>query len=186
MDPLSLFLIALGLSMDAFAVSIASGVIIRKHAYRQAVVYGLMFGGFQMLMPIVGYGAGSAFSASISAYDHWIAFGLLFFIGAKMVYESFEMDEIEKADGGTSALTLLGLSNATSIDALAVGVSFSFLNVMIWGPALLIGVVTFVMSFAGVLIGNRFGHAYEKKVEMLGGLILVGIGVKILVEHLSA
>jgi putative Mn2+ efflux pump MntP len=186
MDILSIVFIAFALSMDAFAVSIASGVIIRNQKVKKAVTFGLMFGGFQMFMPIIGYAAGHTFRSYITTFDHWIAFGLLSMIGAKMIHEAFQMEQQETAASEVTGLTLLGLSIATSIDALAVGVSFSFLNVNIWGPALLIGVITFGMSFAGVLLGNRCGAMFEKKVEIAGGVILIGIGIKILVEHLTA
>ncbi len=186
MDILSIVFIAFALSMDAFAVSIASGVIIRRQQLRKAVTFGLMFGGFQMLMPVLGYGAGRTFRSHIMAFDHWIAFGLLLAIGVKMIYEALRMEAIERSAPEMTGFALLGLSIATSIDALAVGISFSFLSVAILLPVLIIGVVTFGMSFMGVLLGNKFGGLFEKKIEILGGIILIGIGVKILLEHLMS
>jgi putative Mn2+ efflux pump MntP len=186
MDILTIFFIAFALTMDAFAVSIASGVIIRRQKIRKAVTFGVMFGGFQMLMPVIGYGAGHTFRSYITAFDHWIAFGLLLAIGIKMIYEALRLETIEQSVSGLNGFSLLGLSIATSIDALAVGISFSFLEVAILLPILIIGVVTFGMSFLGVLLGNKFGGLFEKKIEILGGIILIGIGIKILLEHIMA
>ena len=184
MDILSIVFIAFALAMDAFAVSLASGVIMKKQKIRKAVTFGVMFGGFQMVMPVLGYGAGNTFRTQITSFDHWIAFGLLLGIGAKMIYEALRMEDIERSAPEMTVLALLGLSIATSIDALAIGISFSFLNVAILLPVLIIGVVTFGMSFSGVLLGNRFGGLFEKKIEILGGAVLIGIGIKILLEHL--
>ena len=186
MDIPSLVCIAFALSMDAFAVSVASGVIIKRQQIRKAVTLGLMFGGFQMFMPLIGYSAGRTFRSYITTFDHWIAFALLLAIGVKMIYEASRMEAIERSGPDMTGLALLGLSIATSIDALAVGISFSFLNVSILLPSLMIGVVTFGMSFAGVFLGNKFGGLFEKKIEILGGVILIGIGIKILLEHTLA
>jgi len=183
MDILTICLIALGLAMDAFAVSIASGVIIKREKIKRAMMFGAMFGGFQMGMPLVGYGAGRIFQTYITTFDHWVAFGLLVFIGAKMIYEATRLKDIEQTGSALTTKVLLGLSIATSIDALAVGVSFACLKVAIFVPALIIGGITFFMSFIGVLLGNAFGALFEKKVEILGGLVLMGMGVKILIEH---
>lgn len=184
MDMLTIFFIAFGLSMDAFAISVASGVIIKKQKIRNAVTFGVMFGGFQMLMPVIGYGTGCAFHQYITAFDHWVAFGLLFAIGIKMIYEAVHLEAVERSVVDMNAFVLLGLSIATSIDALAAGISFSFLNLNILPPVLVIGAVTFIMSFFGVILGNKFGGLFEKKIEILGGLVLIGIGIKILLSHL--
>jgi putative Mn2+ efflux pump MntP len=184
MDILSIFLIAVGLALDAFAVSVASGVIMQRQRVKQGVTFGLLFGGFQMLMPVVGYAAGKTLRPYICAIDHWVAFALLVAIGAKMIYEATRMEEFEQAKPDMTVIVLLGLAVATSIDALAVGISFALLNIPIVIPVIVIGVMTFVLSFAGVFLGNMFGGLLEKKVEILGGLVLIGMGVKILLEHL--
>lgn len=185
MNILTIFFIAFALAMDAFAVSVASGVIIRSQKIKKALVIGAMFGGFQMFMPVIGYGAGYTFRLYITAFDHWIAFGLLVAIGIKMIYEAMRLEVIKQSALEISGFRLLGLSIATSIDALAVGVSFSFLKVAIFLPVLIIGAVTFSTSFLGVLLGNKFGGLFKKKIEILGGLILVVIGIKILLEHVK-
>ena len=184
MDIITILLIAIGLSMDAFAVSVTSGFAVErlriKHAFRMA----LFFGGFQFLMPILGWFTGLSLKDLITGIDHWVAFVLLFFIGAKMIYESTKM-ESEKGTGNAFKLgTLFLLAIATSIDALAVGISLSFLNVAIVSPSIVIGVVTFLLTFAGVYIGKKFGHFFESKLEIAGGLILIGLGFKILIQHL--
>ncbi len=184
MDTLTILFIAVGLAMDAFAVSITCGVSMVKLRVRSALRIALAFGGFQALMPVMGYLAGLSIRTFMVSVDHWIAFSLLVFIGCKMIYESFSMDGDGKKRNADDALTLLGLSIATSIDALAVGFSLSLLKVDIIAPALIIGVVTFLISFAGTYIGTRVGHLFERKVEVLGGLILIGIGIKILVVHM--
>jgi len=169
--------------MDAFAVSISNGIIVQKDKLKLALKLGLFFGGFQAIMPLIGWLAGFSFKEMISDIDHWIAFGLLLIIGLKMIYESFGMDsEQEKKD--LSYYTIIILSIATSIDALAVGVSFVFLKVDIILPVILIGIITFVMSFLGVFLGNKFGKLFGSKIEIIGGLVLIGIGTKILIEHL--
>lgn len=184
MNIFSIVLIAIGLAMDAFAVSIANGLIIKKKKYFNAFKFGVSFGLFQMVMPIMGWSLGYRLKDLIQNIDHWIAFFLLGFIGVKMIYESFKIEKIEKDEASITLSVLLGLSVATSIDALAVGLSFAFLEVSIVVPVLIIGGVTFVLSYLGVLIGNRFGPLFEKKMEIIGGLILIGIGFKILIEHL--
>lgn len=182
-DILSTILIGLGLSMDAFAVSIASGVAIKdlkiSHAFRIA----LFFGGFQAIMPVFGWLSGLSLRDYIASFDHWVAFGLLFAIGAKMIYESFKLEEKENGKNPLNLYVLLILAIATSIDALAVGLSFAFLKVAIVAPVLIIGAITFVTSFCGVFIGDKMGHFFEKKIEIAGGLILIGIGIKIVIEH---
>jgi putative Mn2+ efflux pump MntP len=184
MDTITLLLIALGLSMDAFAVSISNGITIKHQRANHALRIGLFFGSFQALMPLIGWSAGLSFREFISGVDHWIAFGLLIFIGGKMIYESTRMDAREKESKPLSLSTLLILSVATSIDALAVGISFALLKISIITPIIVIGTVTFILSSLGVLVGNKAGHFFEKKIEVLGGLILIGIGAKILIEHL--
>jgi manganese efflux pump family protein len=181
----TIFVIALGLSMDAFAVSITSGLGMERFRVKSALRIALFFGGFQALMPVIGYFAGLSIRSLISSFDHWIAFGLLLFVGARMIYESlFNHDDESKMDTEDLA-TLLMLAVATSIDALAVGLSLSLLEVDIVSSASLIGTVTFVLSFFGVLIGRRAGRALGSRVEILGGVILIGIGFKILLSHLS-
>lgn len=185
-------LIAVGLSMDAFAVSVSSGICIPdlrfRHAFRAAAFFGL----FQFLMPLAGYFAGAAFRNLIRGYDHWIAFGLLAFVGAKMVKDSFEVrtdpacDEEELRKKNILDLgTLVLLSVATSIDALAVGLSYSLLDQPILTPAAVIGALTFLVCLAGCEFGKRIGAAFERWAETAGGVVLIGIGVKILAEHLS-
>ena len=184
MNTLTIILIAVGLAMDAFAVSITCGISMVKLRLRSALRISLAFGSFQAIMPIVGFLAGLSIRGLIQSFDHWIAFSLLAFIGCKMIYESLFMDSDEKKMDVDDLLTLLGLSIATSIDALAVGISLSLLKVDILSPAIIIGIITFLISFAGTVIGTRFGHLFEKKMEIAGGLILIGIGFKILFEHL--
>ena len=181
----TILFIGLGLAMDAFAVSMASGVIIKKNRLHHALRFGLVFGIFQMMMPIVGYMAARSLESFISDYDHWLAFVLLVFIGVKMIYEALRFEEIESREREFSHLVLVGLAVATSIDALAIGVSFAALAVPIMMPVVVIGAVTFILSFSGIFIGNRFGTLFEKKVEILGGIILIIIGFAILLEHLQ-
>lgn len=181
----TIIIIAFGLAMDAFAVSVASGLEMTRLKIRHAMRMALSFGFFQAIMPILGWAAGNQARAFISGVDHWIAFGLLTAIGIKMIYEAFKIKEKVNEPEEMSIYILLMLSIATSIDALAVGISLSFLKVAIVMPSIIIGVVTFSLSLAGVLIGRRFGHFFETKIEIAGGLILTGIGIKILIEHLS-
>ncbi len=185
MDFLSLFLLAVGLSMDAFAVSICKGLALKKIQFKHALIVGLWFGGFQALMPVIGYFLGAQFKDAIAAYDHWIAFGLLILIGGNMIREAvFDKDEPE-TDSALSFRSMLVLAVATSIDALAVGVTFAFLDVNIWTSVALIGVTTCILSMIGVKVGSVFGAKYEKKAEFIGGVILILLGVKILLEHLG-
>jgi len=181
---ITIILIAFGLAMDAFAVSVTSGITIKELKIRNALKIALFFGLFQAVMPVIGWLAGLSLRALISSIDHWIAFGLLFIVGCKMIYESFNLASDKRTINPLDVYILLMLSLATSIDALAVGVSFAFLKVSIATPVIIIGVVTFGLSFLGVYIGDRFGHFFEKKIEIAGGLILIGIGIKILIEHL--
>ena len=176
-------LIAIGLAMDAFAVSISSGALIKNLRYRNALQIAFFFGAFQALMPVAGWWGGLRVREYITEMDHWIAFGLLGFIGCKMISESFQLEK-EEPWNPLHVPILFFLSVATSIDALAVGITFAFLDISIVPPVLVIGAVTFLFSFAGVFLGNRFGHLFEGKIEIVGGLVLIGIGFKILMEHL--
>ncbi len=184
MSIVSLFLIAVGLSMDSLAVAITSGLTIRQARFQQALRIAMFFGLFQALMPMVGWLAGLSLRGWIAGVDHWAAFGLLTIIGVKMIVESFKPKDSSHVSGTLPLPVLLMLSVATSIDALAVGLSLSFLKTPIVGPALLIGAVTFSISLLGGLIGSRAGERFGNRIEALGGLILVGIGTKILIAHL--
>lgn len=179
-----LLLIAIGLSMDAFSVSICKGLTTKRFSWRMALVCGLWFGFFQALMPIIGYYLGAQFQEMIEAYDHWIAFGLLFLIGANMIREAVWGKE-EEQDGSLGFKTMILLAIATSIDALAVGVSFACIQVKLWSSVIIIGITTFLFSVLGVKIGHVFGSKYEKSASILGGIILILIGLKILLEHLG-
>ncbi len=178
-----LFFIAVGLSMDAFAVSVCKGLSVRKLRPRHLLLAGLYFGGFQALMPVIGWLLGSRFETLIVSVDHWVAFGLLSLIGGNMIKESFSPEEEMNDDFGVKTMLLLAV--ATSIDALAVGITFAFLSVRILPAAGLIGVTTFLLSMAGVWIGQVFGARFKAGAERLGGVILILIGVKILLEHLG-
>lgn len=178
-------LIAVGLSMDCLAVSISSGFVIKKLRLNHAILIAFFFGLFQSLMPLAGWFMGLSVIHLISAIDHWVAFGLLAFIGGKMIFEAFELDEEKKWMNPMKLSVLLLLSVATSIDALAVGFSFAVLKIHIIVPIIIIGTVAFLFSFAGVYIGDKFGHFFERKIEFAGGVILIGIGLKILIEHLG-
>lgn len=183
MDIISIVLIGIGLAMDAFSVSVTDGIVLKKPTVYQAGKIALFFGAFQFMMPCLGYLLGSAFAQYIEAFDHWIAFILLGFIGGKMVYESLTEKEESEIKNPLSFMTLLVLAIATSIDALAVGVTFATISVPVLSASAIIGVVTFFISFAGVYIGSRFGNLFGNKAEIAGGLVLIGIGIKILVEH---
>lgn len=183
-----LFLIGVGLSMDAFAVSVCKGLNMRgKINFKHAGVIALFFGGFQAIMPLIGYFLGMGFEKYITRIDHWIAFLLLGFIGGKMIVEAIkEWNEVDKQEEDKLDIKeLFVLAVATSIDALAVGITFAFLNVNIWSSISIIGTTTFVLSIIGVVIGNKFGSKYKSKAELVGGIILVLMGVKILLEHLG-
>ena len=184
MDIWALLLLAIGLSMDAFAVSICKALAMKKITWQKSCVVGLWFGGFQALMPTIGYFLGIQFEEYITAYDHWIAFGLLLLIGANMIKESFCKEEADESDSLRFQHMLL-LAIATSIDALAVGVTFAFLQVNIWQAVSFIGVVTFAFSVVGMKLGNVFGMKHKSKAEFAGGLILILLGIKILLEHLG-
>ena len=183
MTYLELFFIAVGLSMDAFAVSICKGLSVRQLRPRHAIIAGAYFGGFQALMPVIGWLLGRQFEGLIKSIDHWIAFVLLALIGANMIREAVKNEE-ENLNDSFSPRTMLPLAVATSIDALAVGVTFAFLDVDIVPAVSMIGVTTFVLSAIGVKIGNVFGAKYKSKAELVGGIVLVVMGVKILIEHL--
>ena len=184
MSLMELFLIAVGMSMDAFAVSVCKGLSVRKATVKHALCVGLYFGGFQALMPLIGYLLGTQFESVITSVDHWIAFGLLAFIGGNMIREALSREE-EKLDDSFSFRTMMTLAVATSIDALAMGVTFAFLRVDIVPAVLLIGATTFVLSAVGLKVGNVFGAKYKARAELFGGVVLVLMGLKILLEHLG-
>ncbi len=184
MGLLELFILAVGLSMDAFAVSVCKGLAMPKITVKKAAVVGIWFGGFQALMPALGYLLGSQFKESITAIDHWIAFILLGIIGGNMIREACS-GECENENDSLDVKTMFLLAVATSIDALAVGITFAFLKVNIAAAVTFIGVTTFIISAAGVKIGNIFGTKYKAKAELAGGIILVLLGLKILLEHLG-
>ncbi len=178
-----IFILAVGLAMDAFAVAVCKGLSINKINFKIPLIVGLWFGAFQALMPLIGYFLGVQFSDKIAAVDHWIAFILLGLIGANMLKEAFSKEE-DKADASLSPMAMLPLAVATSIDALAVGVTLAFLNVNVTIAVACIGIVTFIISALGVKIGNVFGAKYKSKAEITGGVILIILGIKILAEHL--
>lgn len=179
-----LFVIAVGLSMDAFAVSICKGLSMKKMNVKNALLTGLYFGGFQAGMPLIGYLLGTQFKEYIVSIDHWIAFILLGIIGANMIKEALSKDE-EEVDDSFGFKSMILLSIATSIDALAVGVTFAFLNVNIVPAVSFIGIITFTLSAIGIKIGNVFGTKFKSKAELFGGAVLIIMGIKILLEHLE-
>ena len=183
MSILELFILAVGLSMDAFAVSVCKGLSLGKIKPKHMCIAGAWFGGFQALMPLIGYFLGSFFAEMIEKYDHWVAFVLLAIIGGNMIKESFCKDE--KVDSSMDVKSMLLLAIATSIDALAVGVTFAFLQVQIVHAVSFIGVITFIFSAVGVKIGSVFGTKYKSKAELFGGIVLVLIGIKILLEGIG-
>ena len=187
MGLLSLFLIGVGLSMDAFAVSVCKGLSMRKINKQHTLIIALFFGGFQALMPLVGWLLGKQFEEYITSVDHFIAFGLLGIIGGNMIREALkgEEEEEQKEEPKLNIKELVLLAIATSIDALAVGITFAFLKVNIWEAILVIGLTTFLLSVVGVVIGNVFGSKYEKGAQIIGGIILILMGTKILLEHLG-
>jgi len=186
MDLLSIILIAVGLAMDAFAVSITCGLTIQRPNRWKYLKIPLAFGGFQALMPVIGWLAGQTLQKYIVNFDHWIAFGLLVYIGGHMIYEAITIKECTPESDPSGNLVLLSLSIATSIDALAVGVTFAFLEMKIVIPVIIIGLITFSISLIGIIIGKRVGCYLGKKVEVFGGIVLIGIGLKILIGHLLA
>ena len=182
----TLLVIAVGLGMDAFAVAVAAGVKLCRVTWRQAGRMALAFGGFQFAMPLLGWLGGQTVTGVLRAMDHWVAFGLLVIIGVKMMIEAWRGDTEKVSDRNPAdSRILLVLAIATSLDALAVGLSLCVLDQPIVAPSLVIGLVTFCLCYAGVYVGRRFGHIFERKAELLGGLILVGIGVKILFDHIG-
>ena len=184
MSLIELFLIAVGLSVDAFAVSVCKGLSVRKAEPRHSLIVGAYFGGFQALMPALGYVLGRQFESLITSVDHWIAFVLLGIIGGNMIREALKGEQ-EELDGSFTFKAMLPLAIATSIDALAMGVTFAFLQVQIVPAVLFIGVTTFVLSAIGLKVGNVFGAKYKSRAELFGGVVLVLMGVKILLEHLG-
>ena len=179
-----LVVLAVGLSMDAFAVSICKGLALQRVSWKECCIAGAWFGGFQALMPLLGYLLGTQFEQFVTSVDHWIAFVLLGIIGGNMIREALSKDE-DKLDGSLAFKTMLLLAIATSIDALAVGITFAFLRVDIALSVGLIGATTFVLALVGVAVGHRFGARYEKAAAIAGGVVLVLIGTKILLEHLG-
>jgi manganese efflux pump family protein len=183
MDVLTIVLIAVGLAMDALAVSIAKGIAIEHKRRKSGLILALSFGGFQMLMPTIGYFAGFSFKEVIMGIDHWIAFSLLTFIGSKMIYDSTKKED-DKKDNSLKLHSVVTLSVATSIDALMVGLSFAFLQTSVLEPILVIGIVTFSLSLIGFFFGCGLGRVFGNKIKIVGGLILIAIGLQILLEHL--
>ncbi len=178
-----LFIIAVGLSMDAFAVAVCKGLSLSKIKVRHAVLTGVYFGGFQALMPLIGYFAGKYFERTVVSIDHWVVFALLAVIGGNMIKEAFSKEE--ELNPSFSLKTMLPLAVATSIDALAVGITFAFLKVKIFTAVSFIGAITFALSAIGIYIGNIFGLKYKSKAEFIGGVVLIAMGLKILLEHLG-
>lgn len=183
MDWLTIFGIALALAMDAFAVALAAGAVINPITGRHLFRLGFHFGLFQAIMPIGGWLLGITVQKWITAYDHWIAFALLAFVGGRMIHEAFEKDEEKEASDPTRGMTMVMLSVATSIDAFAVGLTIAMLGVSVWVPSAVIGVVAGVLTVVGMLLGRRLGDNWGKRVEICGGIVLCLIGLKILLEH---
>ena len=185
MTGLEIWLLAIGLAMDCFAVSIASGIILKRTQWRPMLVMALAFGLFQALMPFIGWMFAKTFSHLIESVDHWIAFAILAFLGGRMILESFKDEDCRQTFNPASPKVVFTMAIATSIDALAIGITFAFLQVRLITSVTIIGCITFCFSIAGVLIGNVFGSKFKDKATILGGIILIGIGVKILIEHLG-
>ena len=184
MGAIEILLISIGLAMDAFAVSVCKGLAMKKMSWKKAIIIGLYFGIFQAVMPVIGYFLGTTFERFITYVDHWVAFILLVGIGINMVKEAFNK-ESENRNDNVDMKTMLVLSIATSIDALAIGITFACLKIHIVMPVITIGLITFIISVIGVKIGNQFGDKYGKKAEIMGGVILILLGIKILLEHLG-
>ncbi len=180
----AILLLGIGLAMDAFAVSICKGLAMKKMNWKNAIIIALYFGMFQAVMPIIGYFLGTTFESLVTTFDHWIAFILLLLIGGSMIKESFD-NEDEKKNDKIDFKTMTALALATSIDALAIGITFAFLDVNVTLAVSIIGIITFIISVCGVKIGNKFGDKYQNKAELMGGIILVLLGIKILLEHLG-
>ena len=183
MTIIEIVLIAIGLAMDAFAVSVCKGISLKKMDWKKATIIALYFGIFQAVMPVIGYCLGAAFETLVTKIDHWIAFILLLLIGLNMLKEAFGKEE-ECCDESVNFKTMVVLAIATSIDALAIGITFAFLKTNILISAFLIGIITFIVCILGVKIGNKFGDKYQRKAEVIGGFILIFMGIKILLEHL--
>jgi len=183
MDFFTLLLIAIGLSFDTFAASVSTGLAVNHIKFWQGVKVAIILAFFQSLMPLIGWFAGKQIASLISDYDHWIAFGLLGALGLKMIYESFVQEEKQDEADPLRFTILIGIAIATSIDALVVGVSFAFMEMNIYWSVFVIGAVTFLVSMIGMLFGKQAGGWFGKKMEIVGGLILIGIGIKILIEH---
>lgn len=184
MSIIEIILLSIGLAMDAFAVAICKGLSMKKMNWKNAIIIAFYFGVFQALMPVFGYFLGTTFENLVTSIDHWLAFILLVAIGGNMIKEAFSRDEEEK-DDRVDFKTMIVLAVATSIDALAIGITFAFLNVNLLLSVSCIGIITFVISLIGVKIGNRFGDKFQNKAELLGGIILIVLGLKILLEHLG-
>jgi putative Mn2+ efflux pump MntP len=185
MGIIEILLLGVSLSMDAFAVSICKGLSMKKLNWKKAIIIGLYFGVFQALMPVIGYFLGTTFQSLVTSIDHWIAFVLLVLIGGNMIREAISEDESQNCNDNVDFKTMIVLAIATSIDALAVGITFAFLDVNVPIAVSLIGITTFIISLIGVKIGNKFGNKYENKAQVAGGVILILIGLKILLEHLG-
>lgn len=184
MELTEMVLISIGLAMDAFAVSVCKGLCMKKMSWKKALIIGCYFGFFQMIMPILGYLLGIGFSDLVESIDHWIAFILLGFIGTKMIYETFKKEETINDNVDFKTMSILGI--ATSIDALAVGITYACLDTAnLWEAFTMIGIITLILCILGVKIGNKFGYKYGNKAELLGGMILIFIGTKTLLEHLN-
>ncbi len=184
MHLITIIVIAVGLAMDTFAVAIVSGSASKQLHVKHILRMALFFGGFQLLMPLVGSLAGLTLKKYITNYDHWVAFGLLIGVGGKMIYESFKIKSATKNIALSNIFVLLILSIATSIDALAIGITLSLITTSIAAAVIIIGLVTFTLSYLGVFVGQKFGHFFENKAEAIGGIILIAIGSKILLSHL--
>lgn len=184
MEFITITIIAFALATDAFAVAIASGTVYVQLKIKHALRIALFFGGFQAVMPLIGSSAALTVKSHIENFDHWLAFAILFAVGIKMIYESFKIKPRNESFNPSNIAVLLILSVATSIDALAVGVTLSLITTSVIAAAIIIGLITFLLSYVGVFIGSRFGHFFENKIEALGGIVLIIIGLKILVQHL--
>ena len=184
MGLLEIFLIGVGLAMDAFAVAICKGLSMKKMNWKGAMIIALYFGVFQAFMPVIGYFLGSTFEGFVTNIDHWVAFALLSLIGGNMIKEAFD-NEYEAKNDKYDFKTMVVLAIATSIDALAIGITFAFFEINLLLSIFIIGIITFIISIIGVKIGNKFGDKYENKAEFAGGLILILLGIKILLEHLG-
>ncbi|MBI4649760.1 manganese efflux pump [Candidatus Desantisbacteria bacterium] len=185
MSVITIILIGVGLSIDAFTISITSGITIKQLKINNAMKIAFFFGAFQAIMPLIGWKAGLELKNFLAGIDHWVIFSILVLIGCKMIYESFILKTEKKESNPLNIYVLLILSIATSLDALAVGISFAFLKISLLTAVIIIGGITFSLSFIGVYIGNKIGHFFENKIEIFGGIILICMGIKILIEHIN-